>query len=87
MTDAGYRVVFFNPGSNLNQASLLRLINPGSEPAAVTITGIDDAGASPGGAVSLSLGPQVARTLSRPGTRDRRGPRRCARRRGRRSGA
>ncbi len=64
MTDAGYRVVFFNPGSNLNQASLLRLINPGSEPAAVTITGIDDAGASPGGAVSLSLGPQVARTLS-----------------------
>ena len=64
MTDTGYRVVFFNPGSNLSQASLLRLINPRYEPTEVTITGIDDTGASPGGAVTVSLGPQAPLTLS-----------------------
>ena len=63
MTDTGYRVVFFNPGSNLSQVSLLRLVNPRYEPTEVTITGIDDAGASPG-AVTVSLGPQAPLTLS-----------------------
>ena len=64
MNDGGHRVVFFNPASNLNQVSLLRLVNPRSKPTAVTITGVDDAGASPGNPVRLSLGPQEARTLS-----------------------
>ena len=64
MTDTGYRVVFFNPGSNLSQVSLLRLINPRYERTEVTITGIDDTGASPGGAVTVSLGPQAPLTLS-----------------------
>ena len=64
MTDTGYRVVFFNPGSNLGQVSLLRLINPRYERTEVTITGIDDTGVSPGGAVTVSLGPQAPLTLS-----------------------
>ena len=50
-----HRVAVFNPGSNRNQESLLRLINPGAETAEVTITGIDDKGAAGASAVSLSL--------------------------------
>ncbi len=38
-----HRVPIFNPGSNANQASSLRLINPGDAEASVTITGQDDA--------------------------------------------
>ena len=64
MTDAGYRVVFFNPASNANQVSLLRLVNPGSATVGVTITGVDDTGASPGDPVTLSLDPHGSRTLS-----------------------
>ena len=53
----GHRVAIFNPGRNRNQASLLRLINPGAEEAVVTITGIDDAGvASAGGGESDGAG-------------------------------
>ena len=37
-----YEVAIFNPGSNSNQESILRLINPGTEDAKVTITGTDD---------------------------------------------
>lgn len=58
-----YRVSIFNPGSNRNQASHLRLINPGATAAAVTIRGIDDVGASPGSDVQLSLAPDTAVTL------------------------
>ena len=36
-----YRVPFFNPGSNLAQRSELRLINPGTRQAAITITGLE----------------------------------------------
>ena len=39
-----HRVAAFNPGSNTNQLSWLRLVNPGVEAAAVAITGIDDDG-------------------------------------------
>ena len=63
-TEGGRRVAVFNPGSNPNQVSRLRLINPGEEAAEVTITGIDDAGESPGGTVTLSLPPGTARTVS-----------------------
>ena len=45
----GLRVVTFNPASNANQVSRLRLINPGDVDATATITGVDDAGVSPGG--------------------------------------
>ena len=40
-------VPIFNPGSNRNQVSKLRLINPGSGAAAVTIVGADDSGRRP----------------------------------------
>ena len=42
-----YRVPIFNPGSNLYQQSLLRLINAGSSDAEITITGLDDRGMPP----------------------------------------
>ena len=47
MEEDGGRVAIFNPGSNRNQISILRLVNLGSEEAAVTINATDDAG-SPG---------------------------------------
>ena len=53
--DGVHRVAIFNPASNVDQSSRLRLANPGSEDAAVTITGIDDAGASPGNAVTFEI--------------------------------
>ena len=62
--EAGHRVVIFNPGSNANQVSRLRLVNPGAEPAAVRIEGIDDAGASPGTAVEVTVAGGASRTLS-----------------------
>ena len=62
-TEAGHRVVTFNPGKNTAQASRLRLINPGAETAEVRIEGIDGQGESPGGAVELSVPAGAARTL------------------------
>ena len=63
-TEAGHRVVTFNPGSNVNQASRLRVVNPGSESAEVSIEGTDDDGASSDGAVEFTLAPGASRTLS-----------------------
>ena len=63
-TRTGYRVALFQPASNARQVSRLRLSNPGGEPAAVTIEGMDDAGASPGTAVRLTLAAGASRTLS-----------------------
>ena len=59
-----YRVAIFNPGSNADQVSRLRLVNAGEQAAEVTITGIDDRGASPGGAVRVSVPAGAARTLA-----------------------
>jgi hypothetical protein len=51
-----YHVPFFNPGKNRNQESKLRVINPGSGSASITITGVDDSGrAPPLGSVRLTL--------------------------------
>ena len=60
------RVAVFNPGSNPDQASRLRLVNPGSEAALVRIAGVDDAAARPGGVVRVTVPAQGARTLSAP---------------------
>ncbi len=49
-----HRIAIFNPGSNPNQVSSLRLVNRGEATAAITIRGTDDAGAA-GGVVSLEL--------------------------------
>lgn len=59
-----HRVAVFNPGSNPNQVSHLRLINPGDESAQVNIVGIDDGAESPGETVGVSVGPGQALTLS-----------------------
>ena len=53
--DGAYDVAIFNPGSNPNQVSLLRLVNPGTENADVTITGIDDASALPGAVIEVEV--------------------------------
>ena len=64
MRDGRYRVAIFNPGSNPNQVSRLRLVNPGAEDAQVTVTGIDDAGASPGTTVGFDLPAGRSTTLT-----------------------
>ena len=62
--EGDYWVAIFNPGSNANQVGVLRLVNPGSEDAAVTIVGVDDAGESPGTRVGLRVPAGGARTLT-----------------------
>ena len=61
--DGAYRVVFFNPGSNTEQVSKLRLVNSGDEMARVTVTGIDDEGAD-SGTVALTVPAMAARTFT-----------------------
>ena len=62
--DGAYDVAIFNPGSNANQVSRLRLINPGDAAAEVTVTGVDDAGASPGTSVELEIPTGQSLTLT-----------------------
>ena len=54
---------FFNPGSEMDRRSVLRLANAGEEPARVTVLGVDDAGSS-GGSVTVELGAWEARTYT-----------------------
>ena len=63
-TEAGHRVVTFNPGSNVNQASRLRVVNPGTDTAEVSIEGTDDDGEPSHGAVKFTLAAGASRTLS-----------------------
>lgn len=64
VSGANHNVPFFNPGSNIQKSSLLRLINPGTAAAAVTITGRDDMGDAASGTVRLTLPAGAARTYS-----------------------
>ena len=58
-------VSFFNPGSNTEQQSRLRLINTSNVETVVTVRGVDDAGRPPpGGEVSVTLGAQAAHTIT-----------------------
>ncbi|MDE0151928.1 MAG: hypothetical protein OXK80_05490 [Bdellovibrionales bacterium] len=50
-----HRVAIFNPGSNYNQVSVLRVINLGEEDADIVVSGIDDSGSSPGTDVSFMV--------------------------------
>ena len=60
-----HRVPIFNPGSNRNQVSWLRVANLTDRSVDVTIRGIDDAGQSaPGGDVVLTLSARAARRVS-----------------------
>ena len=58
-----HRVAVFNPGSNQNQVSRLRLVNPGEAMAAVTIKGVDDRGESPGTPIKVTIPAGGARAL------------------------
>ena len=62
--DGRHWVAIVNPGSNADQVSRLRLVNPGDEDAAWTISGVDDAGASPGTEVVLTVSAGASRTLT-----------------------
>ena len=55
-------VATFNPGTNLDQESRLRLVNPTAEAADVVITGVDDAGASGMAGALEGAGPCVRDT-------------------------
>ena len=60
-----YYVPVFNPASNVNQRSQLRLINPDPENAVdITITGRDEAGSAGESAIELQLAAGSARTIS-----------------------
>ena len=61
---ARHRVAFFNPGSNDRQVSQLRIVNPGGQPAAVVVAGIDGQGAGSAGDVRLTVPAGQARTLT-----------------------
>ena len=58
-----YEVVFFNPASNVNQVSRLRVVNRSQSDASVTIEGLDDAGEAREEAVALTLPAGAARML------------------------
>ena len=59
-----HRVPIFNPGSNDRQRSWLRLINPATVEANVTITGRDDAGAASTDSARLTIEAGAAATVA-----------------------
>ena len=59
-----HRVAIFNPGSNINQVSWLRLINTGDAAAEVEIEGIDGAGNAGESPIELTIASKSARMLS-----------------------
>ena len=60
----GGDVPIFNPASNRNQTSLLRLVNADDEAVAVTIRGVDDQGTPAAGEVALTIPAGAARMLT-----------------------
>ena len=58
-----YQAAIFNPGSNAEQVSGLRLANPGDKDAEITITGWDDLSKSPGSQVLVRVPARQARNL------------------------
>ncbi len=64
LQDGAHQVAVLHPADGAQRTGLLRLVNRGSEALGVRITAIDDAGASPGGAVSLALPARAAATYA-----------------------
>ena len=62
--DGGYRVGFFNPAENVDQVSVLWLVNPGEADAQVKIAGTDDSAASPGTPVRVTVPAGSSRRLT-----------------------
>lgn len=51
-----WRVPMFNPAANVNQVSVLRVVNPNDQAAVVAISAVDDAGRpAPGGSATLTV--------------------------------
>ena len=65
-----WEVPIFNPASNADQASSVRIANLGEERAEVVVTGIDDRGRSPGSAVRIEIPGGATRTLTAPELED-----------------
>ena len=61
--DRQYHLPTFNPASNRQQRSKLRLINPTDRDLEAVVVGVDDQGISPGGRVSVNIPARGARTL------------------------
>ena len=59
-----HSIATFGPGSDVNQTSLLRMVNPGEAAATAVITGVDDQGRSPGTQVRITVPPRSSKTLS-----------------------
>ena len=59
----GHVVPIFNPASNANQRSMLRLVNPGDEAVNVAVYAVDDHGAA-AGPVRFSLAAYSTKTLN-----------------------
>ena len=59
-----YEVATFEPASNEEHVSRLRVVNPGSRPAHLTIAGIDDGGFAGLEVVQLTVAPGAARTVT-----------------------
>ena len=63
--DGRHEVVFFNPASNDQRVSRLRLVNPADAPARIVISGLDDHGAAPPDAdVTLTLPAGAATSIT-----------------------
>ena len=59
-----HRAPTFNPGSNAEQVSSLRLVNPGQDDAEVMIVGTDGDGVSPGSGILVTVPAKASRTLT-----------------------
>ena len=59
-----HQVPVFNPGSNMNQESVLRIINTADTETTVTVRGVDDAGSEGDRPVTVTLSGKEATTLT-----------------------
>lgn len=59
-----HRVPMFNPASNRDQVSRLRVVNEAERAAAITVTGVDGEGRSPGTEVRFEVAAGAARSVS-----------------------
>jgi len=57
-------VFFANPASNTNLQTFLRIVNTSSATGAVTLSGIDDNGASSAGTISFTMGPFESKQIN-----------------------
>ena len=61
---SGHQVTLFDPEETPGSSGSLRLINPSTTEADVTIRGVDGTGATPGGEVRLTLGAGASREVT-----------------------